>query len=397
MKHFVICHYGEIGLKGGNRKFFEEKLVENICNALAPSLFINAKRISGAILIEIKQGASFKKIEDCLKNVFGIVYFSFAENCRQDINIIKEKAIEILKNEKFNSFCIRAKRSNKKFPITSQKINEQVGEAVLKILNTKYKIQNTNTRVDLGNPEITLFIEIVDNYAFFYFEKIQGLGGLPVGVSEKAVVLLSGGIDSPVASFSIMRRGTQLIFVHFTSYPFTKKTSVEKVKDIVELLNKYQFQSKLYLVPFTDIQKAILLKTKSRLRVILYRRFMVRIAEIIAKKEKAKALVTGENIGQVASQTLSNIATISEITSLPILRPLIGNDKDDIIQKAKEIGSFDISIQPGEDCCSMFLPKHPETKSNLAEVKTEEKELDIEKLIEQALSNSKVVILNTKY
>ena len=382
---YVICHYAEIGLKGKNRKFFEEKLVENIKKSLPGNSYEKVKRISGRILIELEEKADETQIKNSLKNVFGIAFFAFAINSEQKIETIKKKAIELLKSERFKSFRIETKRSKKDFSLTSQEINEKVGAEVVKKLKKK---------VDLKNPKITCFIEIVEKYAFLYLEKIKGPGGLPVSVSGKAISLLSGGIDSPVASFYGQRRGIKIIFLHFTSYPFTKQSSVEKAKRVVKILNKFQFQSKLYLIPFTEIQKEILLKTKTKLRVILYRRFMFRIAEILATREKARALITGESVGQVASQTLENIGAIEEVIKLPVLRPLIGQDKEDIIKKAKEIGTFDVSILPGEDCCQRFLPKHPETKADLREVKKEEKKLNVKELIEQAIKRSQKLIIN---
>jgi len=393
---WVVCHYSEIGLKGKNRKFFEEKLIENIKKALPEDSFKKVRRISGRILIELKESFQKEKIKKALKNVFGISYFAFAIDCQQKIDAIKKKALELLKSEKFRTFKIETQRSKKDFPLTSQEINEKVGEYVLNNLksqnsNLKSKYhQKTKIKVNLKKPEVICFIEIVEKYAFLYLEKIKGPGGLPLGVSGKAVSLLSGGIDSPVASFYTMKRGVKLIFVHFTSYPFTSQNSLEKVRKIIKVLNKFQFRSKLYLVPFTKIQKEILLKTKAKLRVVLYRRFMFKIAELIAKKEKAKAIVTGESIGQVASQTLENILVIEEGIKFSVLRPLIGFDKEKIIQKAKEIGTFSISILPGEDCCARFLPKHPETKANLQEVKKEEKKLEKEKLIKEAIEESKI-------
>ncbi|MDI6883224.1 MAG: tRNA uracil 4-sulfurtransferase ThiI [Patescibacteria group bacterium] len=406
--NFVICHYSEIGLKGKNRRFFEEKLVENIKKSLEGLGYKKIKRISGRILIELKKEAKEDEIKEALKNVFGLAYFAFGVSCPQEIEAVKKKALEIFKNKfltnyrdgvnllgftgredrPFRTFKIETQRSKKDFPLTSQEINEKIGEYVLK----RFKIKDLRLKINLENPELTCFIEIVEKYAFLYLEKIKGLRGLPVSASGRAISLLSGGIDSPVASFYGMRRGVKIIFLHFSAYPFTKKSSVEKVKKLVKILNKFQFQSKIYLVPFTEIQKEILLKTKVRLRVIFYRRFMFRLAEILAKKEGAKALITGESVGQVASQTLENIGVIEEVVRLPVLRPLIAMDKEDIIKKAKELGTFDISILPAQDCCQRFLPKHPATKANLKEVKKEEEEeLDVGKLIKQALKKTKFV------
>jgi len=388
----IICHYAEIGLKGKNRKFFEEGLMGNIktsfiinsCNGIK-----NIRRISGRILIKIDKRAEEDKIRQALKNVFGIAYFSFAVNCGQDMEEIKKKSFEILEDKEFKTFRVETKRAEKDFYLTSQQINEQVGEYIFEKLNAK----SLKFRVNLKNPDITCFIEIVEKYAFLYLEKVRGLGGLPVGVSGKAMSLLSGGIDSPVASFYGMQRGIKIIFLHFTSFPFTEQASIEKVKKIVKILNKFQFQSNLYLIPFLNIQKEILLKTKAKLRVVLYRRFMFKIAEVLAEKEKIKALITGESVGQVASQTLENIGVIQETIKSLVLRPLIGMDKEDIIKKGKEIGTFDVSILPAQDCCQRFLPKHPETRANLKEVKEEEKKLDVKGLVKEAIKKVKVEII----
>jgi len=380
---YVICHYSEIGLKGKNRRFFEEKLIENIKRVLKPAHFAFVKRISGRILVKLtKEGTkNEKEIMESLKNVFGIAYFAFADSAPQKINKIQEKALELLRGKKFKTFKISTQRSKKEFPLTSQKVNEKVGAHIVKKLKAK---------VNLGKPNITCFIEIVEKYAFLYLKKIKGLGGLPVSVSGKAVVLLSGGIDSPVAAFLGMKRGIRVIFLHFHAYPHTDEASIEKVKKIVKLLNKYQQNSKLYLIPFAKIQEEILRKTPAKLRVILYRRFMLRIAAQICKKEKALAIFTGESVGQVASQTLENIKVIEESVRLPIFRPLIGQDKEEIINKAKEINTFEISILPYQDCCARFLPKHPETRAKLGEVLGAEKRLNIENLIEEAIKKSSV-------
>lgn len=394
---WIICHYHEIALKGGNRKFFEEQLVRNIKNALKPAFFEFVRRISGRIIIKLTKigETEEKEIKESLKNVFSLAYFAFADSSEQKIEEIKKKALELLKNKKFTplrdksltgfrTFRISAQRSEKKFHLTSQEINEKIGKEIC---------QKLKKQVDLENPDITCFIEIVENFAFLYTEKIKGPGGLPVGVSGKAVVLLSGGIDSPVAAFYVMKRGVKAIFVHFHSYPYTNKSSIEKVEKLISVLNKFQFNSKLYSVPFGDIQKEILLKTPAKLRVILYRRFMFRIAREIAEKEKALALVTGESIGQVASQTLENIRVVEEAVDLPVFRPLLGFDKEEIINKAKEIGTYEISILPYQDCCVRFLPVHPETKAKLPEVKSTEKKLNIKKLLKETAKDSSIEII----
>ena len=388
---YIICHYHEIALKGRNRKFFEEKLVENIKRVLNPGDFEFVKRISGRILIKLtKEGAKKEKeIKKSLKTVFGIANFSFAISSPQEIKNIQEKALELLKGNKFRTFRITAKRSKKDFSLTSQQINEKVGEYILKKLEVRSP--KLKIKVKLENPDITFFIEIVEKYAFLYLEKIRGLGGLPVGVSGKVVALLSGGIDSPVAAILAMKRGVKVIFAHFHAYPYTSQASIEKTKELVKVLSKYQGRSRLYLIPFGEIQKEILLKTTAKLRVIFYRRLMLKIAKEIAKKEGALGLFTGESIGQVASQTLENIGVIEEAVDLPVYRPLIGQDKEEIIRKAQEIETFEISIIPDQDCCSRFVPAHPETKAKVEDVIRAEKKLNIEKMIKTAVQKSSLV------
>ena len=386
MKHnFIICHYAEIGLKGGNRKFFEEKLIENI----KTSFIFNScdgvgkiKRISGRILIEIDDKAKEDKIRQALENVIGIAYFSFAVNCEQNIEEIKKKSFEILENKEFKTFRVETKRGEKDFPLTSQQINEQVGEYIFEKLNA----QGLKIRVNLKNPDITCFIEVVEKYVFLFLEKVKGLGGLPVGTSGKAISLLSGGIDSPVASFYGIRRGVQMIFLHF----YTNQKFLEKVRKNIRTLNKYQFKSELYLIPFLDIHKAIFHKTNPELGCILCRRFMFRIAEVLAGKKGADVLFTGENIGQVASQTLANMRVIEQAINIPVLKPLIGMDKKDIIEKAEQIGTFETSILPEEFYCQKFLAKHPETKANLKRVLIEEEKIEVQKLIQEAIKKLKV-------
>ena len=380
---YIICHYHEIGLKGKNRKFFEEKLIENIKKTLDKDYFSFVKRISGRILIKLTERGKKreKEIFNALKNIFGIANFASVESCQPKITLMQKKAFELLSKENFKTFRVTTQRSEKEFPLTSQEINERVGEFILK----KLKV-----RLDLSCPEVIIYIEVVEKYVFLYTEKIQGPGGLPVSTGGKAVALLSGGIDSPVAAYFIMKRGVKIDFIHFHAYPFTKKASINKVEKIAEIFKKYQFNSRLYLAPFADLQKEIFLKTPAKLRMILYRRAMAKIAEDIANKEKASALVTGESVGQVASQTLENIKVIDESVALPIFRPLIGFDKQEIIKKAEEIGTFKVSILPHRDCCSRFLPKHPETRAILEKVKEAENKISLSILIKKVLAKTQI-------
>ncbi|MCD6149174.1 tRNA 4-thiouridine(8) synthase ThiI [bacterium] len=386
---YIICHYAEIGIKGGNRNYFERILAKNIKEKLdkeLPDSFEHIKRISGRILVKLS--SSEKQIKNSLNTyylilttTFGIANFSFAIESKQDIKILKKDCWDLIRNKKFKTFRITAQRSQKDFPMTSEEINKEVGA---------YVVEKSKKKVNLTKPDVNCFIEIVDRRAFIYLEKIKGPGGMPVGSNGKALILLSGGIDSPVAAYYALKRGVKADFIHFHSMPYTTPASVEKVKNLAKILGKFQIQSKIFLVPFADIQKEIVLKTPEKLRIIIYRRLMLRIAEKLAQDNKYLALYTGESVGQVASQTLENINATEDAINLPILRPLIGFDKEDIIKKAKQIGTYEISILPHEDCCARFVPKHPEIKADLKEVQIAEKKLDIEKMIEKAVEKIKI-------
>ncbi len=368
----IVCHYGEIALKGKNRRFFEERLVVNLSNVL-PDAKISAPR--GRIVILSKENDITEKI----KKIPGIAYFFVAKVVSSDIDKITKEAVGIMKSKKFDSFRVTVKRSDKSFSMSSADFAGHVGAAIQ---------DKTKKKVDLSSPDIICFIEITTTETYIYCEKIKGVGGLPVGTGGKSVALISGGIDSPVASFRLIKRGVKNVFVHFHAYPTTSKQSQEKVQRIVQKLSAFQGKSILYLVPFDNIQKEILLNTKDAVRVTLYRRFMIKIAEKIAYKEKAQVLTVGESLGQVASQTMENMIITDNATTLPIFRPLIGYDKEEIINEAKYIDTYDVSILPEEDCCVRFLPKKPQTKGNIAEINEEEQKLEKEKLIEEAMKNA---------
>lgn len=267
--------------------------------------------------------------------------------------------------------------------MTSMEVSRDVGEYVLD--NTKDK------SVKIKNPDLEIMVEIVNQFAYVFAEKLPAPGGLPVGSSGTVVSLLSGGIDSPVASWMLMKRGCEVVFVHFHSVPQTERASVDKVKELAEKLSRWQIKTKIYLVPFLDIQKEIVKETKGDYRVVLYRRFMYRIAEAVARLENAKALVTGEAVGQVASQTLENIAAINDAVTIPILRPLIGMDKNEIIDRAKAIDTYELSIVPHGDCCSLFVPRHPVTKGRIDVAQVEEEKLNTENLISSALNRTETL------
>ena len=380
----ILCHYSEIGLKGKNRRYFENKLKDNLSYSLrsaCPGCVESVKRLYGRILICLSEKGqkSLNIIQETLTNVFGAAYFALAIETELDLDKIKKSALEVLSKEKFTTFRITARRSNQQFLYSAQKINEEVGAAV---------VENLGKKVNLSEPEMTCFIDILQDAAYLYLEKIQGPGGLPVGVSGKVVSLISGGIDSPVAAYYLLKRGAQVTFLHFHSVPYTNRASIEKVREVVRVLNKFQMKGKLILAELAPIQREIMTATDQKFRVILYRRFMFRIAEAIAKKVRATAIITGESLGQVASQTLENMGVIEEVTKLPVLRPLVGMDKQEIINRAITIGTYDISIQPEQDCCSLFVPKHPATKASLEAVLLNEKNLNIKELVKNSLETT---------
>lgn len=371
----ILIHYGEIGLKGKNRKMFEDVLVKNIRKILKDEIE-NIRREYGRIILEEREGVDYKKIKEKLEKMPGIENFSFTIPLPLDLEEIKSKALEIAEKKQFSSFKVYAKRSNKRFPFSSIEINEIIGKEIKEKLSKK---------VDLRNPELTIFIEIGNKNAYIYTEKYKGIGGLPAGSQGKVIALISGGIDSPVASWLMMKRGCKVIFLHFynenlVAYP-------RKVEEIVKKLAEYQGETKIYMVPFGEGQSEIIKSIPSRYRMILYRRFMIKVANEISRKEKAKAIVTGDSMGQVASQTLENLQCIYDASAFPIFSPLIGMDKREIIEIAKKLGTYDISIKPMEDCCSFMIAKHPVTKAKLDRVKEMEKNIRdqlIDKLIKKS-------------
>ena len=383
----ILCHYAEVGLKLGNRRFFENWLRQNIKAALnrtIPNKIFTVRRLYGRIMIELDDNPIInqEEITQALSRTFGLAYFAFAKYVAQEIKGIREMALAALQDKEFDTFKIKTRRPDQQFLFTAQQVNEDVGAFILS------KMDKT---VQLKDPDITCYIDIVQGAVYIYTEKNPGPGGLPTGANGKVVGLLSGGIDSPVASILAMKRGAAVTFVHFHSVPLTTEESIEKVKQITTVLSHYQSRIHLYLIALTPIQKEILVKTKEKYRIILYRRFMVRIAEIIARKEKARALVTGESLGQVASQTLENIAVIETVSSMPILRPLIGLDKQEIMDLAKGYGTYDISILPDQDCCSLFLPKNPATKAKKQFIEAEEENLAMENLVKEAIDSIDII------
>ncbi len=385
MKHLYIGHYSEIGLKGKNRHLFERKLVSNLKRAFeqqSPEVDVNIRLYKKRIFIEVEGTEQSNKIESLLRRVFGIVNVSRAVRVQSKPNVIIDACLDVLKPLAFQTFAIRTKRSDKRFPKTSYEMNVKVGAAVAEQLRKT---------VDLTSPDINCYIEIVDDYSYIYIEKLAGAMGMPVGSHARSLVLLSGGFDSPVAAYFILKRGSACHFIHFHSEPYTNKASQEKVFDLAKTLNIYQFESKLYMVPFADIQQEIVLNSPDRFRVILYRRFMMRISEALAHRKRIKALVTGESLGQVASQTLENMGVVGAVTKLPVLRPLLGMDKSEIIDVARHIDTYDISRRPHDDACTRFMPRKPEIKARLRDVEEAEALLDIEALVKRGFEQIEVL------
>ena len=376
---FILIHYHEIGLKGKNRGRFERRLMTNITRALKDVPCGKVERLSGRMMLALTSESPIDVIRERLLTVFGIANFSEAVVAKRNIEAIRETAWALAQKADFRILqnCHQTRRQN--LSLNSDQINRDVGKHIQTL---------SGARVLMDNPDLTCFIEIAPQRIFIYAEKIPAPGGLPVGSNERAVSLISSGIDSPVASYKIMKRGVKLTYVHFHSQPYTNRNSQRNTEDLVRLLTRHQYVSDLYLVPFVEIQRHIMTRAPASYRVILYRRAMLRIAEAIAEKVDAQALVTGENVGQVASQTLSNMRAIEEVTPLPILRPLAGDNKEEIINEARRIGTYQISIEPYEDCCSVFVPKHPETRANLERVREIESTLDLAPLIAQTLEQT---------
>ncbi|GBD34267.1 putative tRNA sulfurtransferase [bacterium HR34] len=378
--NYFICHYSEIGLKRKNRAFFEKKLIFNIKEIIGRENINRIYKNISTIIIETEKSGSF--MSEKLKKVYGLANFAPSLKTEIDINKIKDVSLQVIKDKKLKTFKVETIKSYKNINLSSHDINCIVGDYILK--NTK------NKKVNLDSPDITIFIEILKGEVFIYTQKIKCYGGLPVSTAGKVAVMISGGIDSPVASSLMQKRGAKCIFVHFHAYPYTSKSSIEKVERLVKILTEYQIDSKLYLVPFGDIQKEIILTVPTKFRVLFYRRVMVKITQEIAKEENCFGIVTGDSLGQVASQTLESMFCVQHGIKLPIFRPLIGFNKEETIKLSKELNLYEISILPYEDCCSRFVPQNPATKPDIKEFLECEKRLNISKIIKDALKKVEI-------
>ena len=385
MYNILIVKYGEIGVKGKNRYICENKLIKNVKNIFKPIGKFNVYKEYGRIYVDL-DGYDYEEVVEEVKKVFGIVGVCPAVRAEKDYNLLKELALKMLEEkieQGYKSFKVDSRRGDKDFKLTSQEMSLDIGGYL--VSQVKDKIA-----VDVRNPEVKIHCELRQNHVMVYSDTIPGYGGLPLGTNGRAMSLLSGGIDSPVASWMVAKRGMELECIHFHSYPFTSEKSQEKVRDLAQILAKYCGRVRLHKVNMLEIQKSIGLNCKDEEMTIISRRFMMRIAERVAESRHCDALVTGESIGQVASQTIQGLTCTNASVKMPVFRPLIAMDKTEIIEVAQKIGTFETSILPEEDCCTVFSPKKPVTKPKLDRIEKSENKLDVEKLIQDAIDNIEV-------
>lgn len=388
MKEIILLKEGELALKGLNRVNFEDKLIKNIKFRFRDLGKFTFTRSQSAVAIEaVNEEVDFEEAVERLKKVFGIVAFSRAAIAEKDIESIKATAKEYLHEQIMSAktFKVEAKRSDKKFPMTSPEISREVGAHILR--------NYPHIKVDVHNPDLKITVEIRER-AYVRGNQIKGIGGMPVGSAGKAAVLMSGGIDSPVAAYMMAKRGVQLTAIHFAAPPYTSMKAEMKVRDLVKKVSEYAGRIYFAVVPFTEIQEKIKDECPEDLFTLIMRRLMMEIATRIAEKDECHALITGESLGQVASQTLLALGVTDEATPLPVFRPCIGMDKQEIISIARQIDTFETSILPYEDCCTVFTPKHPRTRPTLEQVKEAQALVDWEELIEKAIAETRYEPIN---
>ena len=389
MRKVILVRYGEILLKGLNRPVFEDKLIKNIKKSLYGLGKIKVKKSQSRIYVEPEvEDYNLQEAVERLTKVFGIVSVSIVAKVETNFDVIAKSVLEVVskvrKERKVSTFKVATKRGDKHFPMTSQQISCEIGGVILD--------NNNDLVVDVNNPDFTVYLEVREE-TYIYTEKIEGSCGMPTGTNGRAMLLLSGGIDSPVAGWSIAKRGVEIQAIHFYSYPYTSQRAKDKVISLAKIVAKYCYGIKLHIVPFTDIQLQINDRCPEQEMTIIMRRVMMKIAEKIAKKEDAMALITGESIGQVASQTMNGLYVTDNAVNMPVFRPLIGMDKNDVIEIARKIDTFETSILPYEDCCTVFVAKHPNTKPKLEKILKFEQKLNLDELIETAIANTEVVEL----
>ncbi|MGM8365846.1 tRNA uracil 4-sulfurtransferase ThiI [Virgibacillus sp. W0181] len=382
----ILIRYGEIGLKGKNIRKFLVRLQENIQYKLKEFSNIKVKRTQGRMFVLLNGHDPYAVMDKC-KHIFGISSLSLAIKAQNDVDLIKEAALFALQNSTdTETFKVSVKRVNKQFPIPSQEMNHVLGSHLL--------TQTTNYRVNVHEPDIEIKVEIREEATYITSETIPGPGGLPVGTGGKTLLLLSGGIDSPVAGYLAMKRGVQVEMIHFHSPPFTSERAKQKVIDLTKQLTAYGSSINIHMIPFTKLQQEIVRVIPNEYTMTIMRRVMLRISEVVCKKESILSMTTGENLGQVASQTMESMHTINEVSNYPILRPLITMDKKDIIDVAKQINTYDISIRPYEDCCTIFVPKSPKTNPKRDKASYFEKRADFSELISETVNQAETITIS---
>ena len=377
----IVVHYQELALKGKNRPWFLGRLVRHLRHAVSDLDVTAVRALMGRIEIVLGPSAPVEAVSERVRRTFGVANFSLAGRSPLDLDAIAQAILRDLGDRSCRTFRVSARRADKRYPLTSPQVEREVGGRIK---------EARGWTVDLDEPELDIRLELLTDQAFYFFAKDRGPGGLPTGTAGRVACLLSGGIDSPVASHRMMKRGCTATFVHFHSYPILSRASQEKARELVTLLTKWQHRSRLYLVPFGEIQQQVVLSVPGPMRVVVYRRLMLRIAERIARLRHCQALVTGDVVGQVASQTLENLAVVGSVATLPLMRPLIGMDKDEITAEAQRLGTYPISIIPDQDCCTLFTPRNPMTRAKLTEVEAGELNLPIDELVARAVGEAAV-------
>ncbi len=391
-QNIFIVRCGEVALKGMNKPYFERMLVERIRANVKQFQGVDVKRHEGLIYVRADKSINTDQLLRQISKVFGVASISPAVEAESNLDAIGEEAVkymlDLIEKKGIKTFKVEAKRADKNFPIKSPDIGRIIGAKVLigcKVLS-----------VDVHHPDVRLFVDVRHDKSYIYQEKISGFGGLPLGTNGKGMVLLSGGIDSPIAAWMMAKRGMIIEAVHFHSYPYTSQRAQEKVEDIARIVASYCGNFKMHVINLLPIQEQIVQNCPEEETTILVRRFMMRIAEKVAEQNKAMMLITGENLGQVASQTAEALVVTDACVKMPVMRPLIAMDKVDIMDKAEEIGTFETSIQPYEDCCTVFLPKHPTTKPKLDRILESESHLNVEELVDAAVASAEVVYIRQK-
>ncbi len=392
MSNLYLIRYGEIGIKGKNRYLFENRLLANIRKTLREEgKELEVYKTYGRVYVETDLAR--EKVINRLEKIFGIVGIAPARRVELDVKEIKRASLEMveaaLPKQGTTTFKVSARRNNKSFELNSMELNRELGAHIL------INLEDGRLKVDVHNPEVMVNVEIRNEGAYIYVEDIAGCGGLPVGVTGTAGLLLSGGIDSPVAGWMMMKRGVNILPIYFHSFPFTSDRAKEKVIDLAKTLASYQGKVNLHIVHFTEIQTQMNDKCPAKLTTIIMRRIMMRIAERLTVNNGGKALVTGESMGQVASQTMESMYVTNLVPEMPVFRPLIGLDKVEIIDVAKKIDTYETSIQPYEDCCTVFVPKSPETSPTKKQIEIGERDLDIEDLIDKAVEEVEIIKINS--